>query len=171
MPIGDQEIASAATRNDVAVLVIGRAAGEDREMVLEAGSYYLTVEEERLLDAVTTAFDRTIVVLDAGNVIDLGWSESRDIDAVLLAWCGGMEGGRALADVLTGAAEPGGRLTAQHRGALAVMGDDDLGTAYVVVEALGSGHPHASSGWWLVSQARSMSSLNTSVSTSSRRLR
>lgn len=111
MELDDAAVAAAAARNDVAVIVIGRAAGEDRENVLEPGSYYLTDAEKRLLAQVTGAFERTVVVVDTGNVIDLGWVDEHTIDAVLLAWLGGMEGARAIADVLTGAVEPGGRLT------------------------------------------------------------
>ncbi len=109
--LSDAEVARAAERADTAVVVIARAAGEDRENVLEKGSYYLTDAEERLLTQVTDAFERTVVVVDAGNVIDLAWVDEHPIDAVLFAWLGGMEGARAIADVLTGAVEPGGRLS------------------------------------------------------------
>ncbi|GAA4520884.1 glycoside hydrolase family 3 protein [Brachybacterium paraconglomeratum] len=104
-------IAASAARNDSAVVVIGRAAGEDRDNVLEPGAYYLSTAERELLDQVTTSFERTVVLVDTGNVIDLSWVEDFPLSAVLLAWSGGMEGGRAAADVLTGAVEPGGRLT------------------------------------------------------------
>ncbi|MDO5662479.1 MAG: glycoside hydrolase family 3 C-terminal domain-containing protein [Brachybacterium sp.] len=111
MRVADDVVRDAAARNETAVIVVGRAAGEDRDNVLEAGGYYLTEDEKRLLAQVTEAFDRTAVVIDAGNVIDLSWAEDYPISALLLAWAGGMEGGRAIADVLTGAVEPGGRLT------------------------------------------------------------
>ncbi|MCT1866301.1 glycoside hydrolase family 3 C-terminal domain-containing protein [Dermabacter sp. p3-SID358] len=112
LELTDEQISSAADRNDLAILVIGRAAGEDRDAELAAGSYYLTEQEESLLACVTKAFDRTVVVVDAGNVMDLSWAERYDISALLIAWAGGMESGSALAEVLTGAREPGGRLTA-----------------------------------------------------------
>jgi beta-glucosidase len=111
MPLEDRVVREAAERDQVAVVSIGRAAGEDRENVLEPGSYYLTDAERTLLSQVTSAFERTVVVLDTGNVVDLSWVEQFPIDAVVLAWFGGMEGGRAVADVLTGVVEPGGRLT------------------------------------------------------------
>nr|WP_276548007.1 glycoside hydrolase family 3 C-terminal domain-containing protein [Brachybacterium muris] len=111
MPLEDDAVREAAQRNEVAVVVIGRAAGEDRDAVLEPGSYYLTEDEKSLLSQVTAAFERTVVIIDAGNVIDMSWVEDYPISAVMIAWAGGMEGGRATADVLTGAAEPGGRLT------------------------------------------------------------
>lgn len=111
LELEDEAISAAAARNDTAVVVIGRAAGEDRDNVLEPGAYYLSAAEKDLLARVTAAFARTVVLVDTGNVIDLSWTEEYPLSAVLLAWSGGMEGGRAAADVLTGAVEPGGRLT------------------------------------------------------------
>ncbi|MDK7200539.1 glycoside hydrolase family 3 C-terminal domain-containing protein, partial [Corynebacterium amycolatum] len=67
LELADEEITEAAKRNDLAILVIGRAAGEDRDAELAPGSYYLTEQEESLLARVTKAFERTIVVVDAGN--------------------------------------------------------------------------------------------------------
>ncbi|MDK8804096.1 glycoside hydrolase family 3 C-terminal domain-containing protein [Dermabacter hominis] len=112
LELADEQISAAAGRNDVAIVVIGRAAGEDRDAELAPGSYFLTEQEESLLARVTKAFDRTVVVVDAGNVMDLSWAERYDISALLIAWAGGMESGNVLADVLTGVREPGGRLTA-----------------------------------------------------------
>jgi len=113
MPLQGETIRAAATRADAAIIVIGRAAGEARENTLTPGSYYLTDAERNLLDAVTAAFTNTVVVLDCGNVIDLAWLEpyGDKISSVLYAWQGGMEGARAIADVLTGVQVPGGRLT------------------------------------------------------------
>lgn len=69
----------------------------------------LHASDVRLIRAVTAANPRTVVVLIGGStILTQGWDES--VPALLLAWYGGMEGGRALASVLTGAAEPGGRL-------------------------------------------------------------
>ncbi|MCK6079932.1 glycoside hydrolase family 3 C-terminal domain-containing protein [Microbacterium sp. EYE_5] len=113
MPIDVADVEAAASRADTAVVALGRAAGEARESVLEPGSYYLTEDERTLLDAVTAHFDRTVVVLDAGNVMDLAWlAEYGDrIGAVLYAWQGGMEGARAIAGVLAGESSPSGKLT------------------------------------------------------------
>lgn len=113
MPLERETVRAAAARAGVAVVVIGRAAGEARENTLDKGSYYLTDDERALLDAVTAEFTSTVVVLDCGNVIDLAWLEEYGdkISSVLYAWQGGMEGARAIADVLTGVQVPGGRLT------------------------------------------------------------
>ncbi|WP_454112004.1 glycoside hydrolase family 3 protein [Microbacterium aurum] len=113
MPLDPAVATDAATRADTAVVVIGRAAGEARESTLTPGSYFLTDDERAMLDAVTAAFARTVVVIDAGNVMDLGWlADYGDrIGGVLYAWQGGMEGGRAVAAVLAGEVAPSGRLT------------------------------------------------------------
>ncbi|MDL5352657.1 glycoside hydrolase family 3 protein [Microbacterium sp. zg-YB36] len=113
MPIDPALVTDAATHAETAVVVIGRAAGEARESVLEPGSFYLTDDERMLLDHVTTAFARTVVVLDAGNVMDLSWlgDYGDRIGAVLYAWQGGMEGARAVAAVLAGEIAPSGKLT------------------------------------------------------------
>ena len=117
MPVDDGLIERAAAGSRSAVVVIGRAAGEDRDNVLEPGSYFLTDDEHRLLERVTGAFERVVVVVNSGNVMDLSWSRDPGISAVLLAWPGGMEGARAIAAILSGQAEPGGRLpdTVAHR--------------------------------------------------------
>ncbi|MDO4901353.1 glycoside hydrolase family 3 N-terminal domain-containing protein [Actinomyces sp.] len=111
MEVDAELVAAAASRARTAVVVIGRAAGEDRENVLEPGGYYLTDTERTVLERVTEHFESTVVIVNSGNVMDLSWAEELGVSALLLAWPGGMEGGRAVADVLAGAAEPGGRLT------------------------------------------------------------
>lgn len=111
MEIDDATLAAAAGRAGTAVVVIGRAAGEDRESLLAPGSYYLTGAEKRLLTQARRHFRAVVAVVVTGNVMDLSWAEELGVDGLLLAWCGGMEGARAVADVLTGATEPGGRLT------------------------------------------------------------
>ncbi|CED90919.1 glycoside hydrolase family 3 C-terminal domain-containing protein [Actinomyces succiniciruminis] len=111
MEVDQELVAAAASRARTAVVVIGRAAGEDRENVLEPGGYYLTDVERTLLERVTGHFESTVVIVNSGNVMDLSWAEELGVSALLLAWPGGMEGGRAVADVLTGLTEPGGRLT------------------------------------------------------------
>lgn len=72
-------------------------------------SLELPPADVRLVRAVAAANPRTIVVLIGGSAI-LTETWRRQVPALLIAWYGGMEGGRALADVLTGRAEPAGRL-------------------------------------------------------------
>ena len=112
MPLDGSVIQEAAEKSGTALVVIGRAAGEDRENLLEKGSYYLTDRERDLLERVSRAFSRTVVILNAGNVIDMSWTEDRRLSAVLLAWQGGMESGRAVCDVLYGKTNPCGKLSA-----------------------------------------------------------
>lgn len=111
-PIGANEAVSAAKRNDVALVVIGRAAGEDLDSAAEKGGYYLTDGEIEMLDRVTSAFEKTVVILNVGGVIDLSWVKKYGdrISALLVVWLGGMESGRAVCDVLYGKVSPSGRL-------------------------------------------------------------
>ena len=113
MPLKAEDVAAAALRCDMALVVIGRAAGEARENVLKPGSYYLTDREKAMLDVVATYFHRICLVMDCGNVIDMSWVRNYEnkITAIVYAWQGGMESGTALADVLTGAVNPSGKLT------------------------------------------------------------
>lgn len=97
----------------MAIVVIGRAAGEDRENLLKKGSYYLTDAERRLLKQVVKHFRRVAVVMNCGNIVDMSWTKElgNRIGAILYAWQGGMESGAALADVLTGTVSPCGALS------------------------------------------------------------
>ncbi len=104
--------AEAAKKSDVAVVVIGRSSGEDRENVAEPGSWYLTDDEKTMLQYVTDAFEKTVVLLNTGSMMDLRWAK-RDYDnrlAVLCVWQGGMESGHAIADLLCGKCSPCGKL-------------------------------------------------------------
>lgn len=96
--------------NDVAVVVFGRTAGEDRDNSVAPGSYLLSLEEEKLLSVVTKYFKQTIVILNVGNIIDLSFLDRYRIKGLMLAWHGGMYGADALADVLTGYVSPSGKL-------------------------------------------------------------
>lgn len=75
----------------------------------DRSSLDLRPADVELIRAVAAANPRTVVVLVGGSaILTESWREQ--VPAVMIAWYGGMEGGRAVADVLTGAAEPGGRL-------------------------------------------------------------
>ena len=69
MPLKDNIVKSASEKSNKAVVFIGRSAGEDRENVLEKGSYYLTSREKEMLDLVTAHFDDVILVLNIGILI------------------------------------------------------------------------------------------------------
>lgn len=112
MPLEKELVSEVAKRCDTAVVVVGRAAGEDRENTLTPGSYYLTEQEMDMLDKVTKAFEHTVVLMNAGNIIDMSWGESygNKLSALLYVWQGGMESGNAIADILTGEVNPCGKL-------------------------------------------------------------
>lgn len=111
MPITEELAASAAARNDAAVVVIGRTAGEDQDIRAEAGSFLLTETEKDLIAKVCRHFARAVVVLNVGSIIDMSWVQECHVPAVLYVWQGGQEGGNGVCDVLTGRVCPSGRLT------------------------------------------------------------
>ena len=111
MPLTEDMVSAARESSDQAVVVLGRASGEDRENTLEAGSYYLTEEETAMLRLVTQQFPDAVLILNIGTLMDLGFLEEFHFGAVLIVWQGGMESGNAAADLLCGKAVPSGRLT------------------------------------------------------------
>ncbi|ANS76232.1 beta-glucosidase [Paenibacillus yonginensis] len=115
MPLSDELVAEARTRSQKAVIVIGRTAGEDQDNAGEPGSYLLTADELDMIKKVTSHFEQTVVVLNVSNIIDMSWvndsSYIHPISTVIYSWHGGMEGGNAIADVLSGEVTPSGKLT------------------------------------------------------------
>ena len=99
---------------DAAVISICRFSGEgwDRKGIPGDGDFYLTREEQNMVDTVTANFEKVVVVLNVGGMVDTSWfCNSEKIQGVLLAWQGGMEGGLAAADLLCGDVNPSGKLT------------------------------------------------------------
>ncbi|MCD8380094.1 MAG: glycoside hydrolase family 3 C-terminal domain-containing protein [Lachnospiraceae bacterium] len=111
MPLTEELVSAAASESETAIVIIGRTAGEDKDNSADKGSYLLTDEEERMLSLVCTHFTKTVVLLNTGNVIDMGWVSRYDPAAVLYVWQGGQEGGNAVLDVLMGRVNPCGKLT------------------------------------------------------------
>ena len=110
MPLSRELVKEAAQESDVAVIIIARTAGEDKDNLAEEGSYLLTKAEEQMLETVCGVFDRTVVLLNVGNIIDMKWVEKYSPSAVLYVWQGGQEGGSGVLDVLSGDVCPSGRL-------------------------------------------------------------
>ncbi len=106
-------IAAAAARNDAAVFVISRNAGEGGDRYDVPGDYYLSDAEVVLLDnLIDSGFEKILVVVNSGGLIDLSWfSRSDKLKGLIMAWQPGMHGGRALAKILYGEVNPSGRLT------------------------------------------------------------
>jgi beta-glucosidase len=99
-----EAVASAA---DVAVVVVGTTDEVESEG-FDRTSLALPGRQDELVRRVAAVNARTVVVVNAGSPVELPWAD--DVAAVLLAWFPGQEAGHALADVLLGVAEPGGRL-------------------------------------------------------------
>ncbi len=109
-----EEAVAAAAAADVAVVVVAtteevESEGFDRTHLALPG------RQDELVARVAAANPRTVVVVNAGSPVLMPWAD--DVAAILLVWFPGQQGGAALADVLLGAAEPGGRLPTTWPGA------------------------------------------------------
>ncbi|GAA3922158.1 glycoside hydrolase family 3 C-terminal domain-containing protein [Streptomyces gulbargensis] len=101
------EAAEAARAADTAVVVVATTERVESEG-FDRRDLALPGRQDDLVRAVAAANPNTVVVVNSGAPVEMPWRE--DVAAVLLTWFPGQEGGAALADVLTGAGEPGGRL-------------------------------------------------------------
>jgi beta-glucosidase len=102
-----EQAVAAARAADVAIVVVGldndwETEGRDRTSLALPG------RQAELLEAVAAVQPRTVVAVVAGSPVDLSWAAS--VPGLLWCWLPGQEGGRAVADVLFGDADPGGRL-------------------------------------------------------------
>lgn len=111
MPVSKDVAQMAAEDSDVAVVVIGRTAGEDKDSSDTEGAYRLSKDEMALLENVRSAFDRMVVLLNIGSIMDMSFVDEIKPEGVAIIWQGGMVGGDGTADVLTGKVCPSGRLT------------------------------------------------------------
>jgi beta-glucosidase len=135
----------AASDADVAVVIAG--LGEEFESEgFDRTSLELPAEQLRLISTVAAANPATVVVLSAGAQLLMDWADQ--VPAALLVWYPGQEFGDALADVLFGRAEPGGRLPmtfparADDAPVLEPGPDDPAANEWHYREGLCVGHRH-----------------------------
>ncbi len=112
MSISEDLVRKAADQSAIAIISIGRNAGEnnDRKVV---DDYQLTTTELALINSVSSAFHaknkKVVVILNIGGVIDvMQWRDA--VDGILLAWQPGLEGGNSISDVISGKVNPSGKL-------------------------------------------------------------
>jgi len=107
-----EPIRQKAATSDIAIICIGRNAGEGNDRKI-TNDYELTALEKDMISKVSDAFHakhkKVIVVLNIAGVIDvMQWRDK--VDAILLSWQPGEEGGNAMADVISGITNPSGKL-------------------------------------------------------------
>jgi beta-glucosidase len=102
-----EEAVRAAERADVAVVVVATTKEVESEG-FDRTTLKLPGRQDELVSRVAAANPRTVVVVNAGSPVEMPWRD--EVAAVLLTWFPGQEAGHALADVLLGREEPGGRL-------------------------------------------------------------
>ncbi len=106
-------LADSADKDDMALIGISRFSGEWQDRTDKPGDYRLTASEEDMILRVSRAFHdkgkRVAVILNVAGVIDTSrWSD--EVDAILLAYMGGQETGNQIADIVSGAVNPSGKL-------------------------------------------------------------
>ncbi|CAD6543235.1 beta-glucosidase [Paraburkholderia metrosideri] len=102
-----EDAVALAAESDCAIVFVGETPDTAVESVDRTTSS-LPEEQVNLIKRVCAVNSRTIVVLNAAHAVDTSWAGSAA--AILVTWFAGQEYAVALADVLTGVAEPGGRL-------------------------------------------------------------
>ncbi len=89
---------------------VGETARQSQEL-FERGDFYLSRAEENLIETVKSRFSRVIINMNVGGMVDSCWfADDEKIQAVLMSWQGGMEGGLATAELLCGLGNPSGKL-------------------------------------------------------------
>ncbi len=104
---------SAVEFTDTAIITINRYSeeGHDRRGDGTDPYFELSAEEKAMVNTVCSNFSKIIVLLNTGAMIDTSWFSQNDkIQAALMIWQGGMEGGLAAADIFVGDVNPSGKL-------------------------------------------------------------
>lgn len=109
--VPDELIEDAAKNADTAIITISRFSAEGVDRRPQGGDYYLSDLEKDLIDKAGKLFKKVVIVINSGATIDCEYfAENENVDAVLFTWQGGLEGGSAIADILTGDVNPSGKL-------------------------------------------------------------
>lgn len=113
LELSPESINKSADLNSVAIITIGRNAGESGDRPIE-DDFLLAEDEKKLINSVSESFrkkgKKVIVILNIGGVIETqSWQDK--VDAILLPWQSGQESGNAVIDVLSGKVNPSGKLT------------------------------------------------------------
>lgn len=109
MPYGS---AVTKTEAEIGFFIISRVAGEGADRFAKPGDYYLTETEEKQLSDICHFYKDVVVIVNTGGIIDLSFMDQyENIRALLQIMQPGMEGGRAVADIISGAVTPSGKLT------------------------------------------------------------
>ena len=110
MPAGDQ-VQKPAEDADTAIYVLSRIAGEGSDRTADKGDYYLSDDEYQILADICAYYKNVIVLINAGAQVDLSFmDEFENIKALLVIVQPGMEGGNAVAAILSGKVNPSGKL-------------------------------------------------------------
>lgn len=110
IPVTDEDVRGAEA--DTAIYVLARNSGEGKDRRPVEGEYDLFQVEKDAIRLLGERYEKLIVVLNVGSVIDTKFLRAQEsIDAILLMSQAGNIGGHALADVLTGKVTPSGKLT------------------------------------------------------------
>ena len=111
--ITERCVANEEPKADAAIITIGRQAGEGMDRQIN-GEFNLSKTEQDMIFRVSDAFHakgkRVIVIINSGSVMETASWRDR-VDAILVAWQPGIEGGNSVADILTGKVNPSGKLT------------------------------------------------------------
>ena len=102
------KVKSAAAAADIVIAVMGELAGMSSENASRA-TLDLPGIQQQMLEAAVASGKPVVLVLENGRPLDIRWA-SAHVPAILEAWFPGTEGGNAVADVLFGAVNPGGKL-------------------------------------------------------------
>ena len=111
--IPENLLLSAKEFTDTAIITLCRFSTEAHDRNNDGTEFYfdLSPKEKEMVKTVTENFEKVIVLLNTGAMIDTSWFAKNDkIGAALMIWQGGMEGGLATADILVGDENPSGKL-------------------------------------------------------------